>query len=191
MPLKAQGKTVPEFIKSAPNLFTSDLQFPVAILNKTSLENNLHRMAEFCQEIDVSLAPHVKTTMSPQIARMQLEQGARAITVANFTQAQVFLEFEFQLIIIANEIVDRETIRKIAQINLAGKGEIIFCLDSIEGFNIIQDALLESFNGQIHILFEIGFESGRAGIRNIEELAGLSKKVIADSRLLIRGVSGF
>ena len=191
MPLKAQGKTVQEFIKSAPNLFTSDFQFPVAILNKTSLENNLHRMAEFCREIDVSLAPHVKTTMSPQIARMQLEHGAWAITVANFTQAQIFLEFEFKRIIIANEIIDRETIRKIAQINLAGKVEIIFYLDSVEGFNIIQDALLESFDGQIHILFEIGSEGGRGGIRNIEELMGLSKKVNADSRLLIRGVSGF
>ena len=191
LPLIAQGKTIQEFIKSAPNLFTSDFQFPIAILNKTSLENNLHRMAEFCRDIDASLAPHVKTSMSPQIARMQVEQGAWAITVANFAQAQVFVKFEFQRIIIANEIVDRETIRKISQINLGGKLEIIFYLDSVEGFNILQDALSGLPDAQIHVLFEIGIHGGRGGIRNIEDLEALSEKVNRDSRILIRGVSGF
>ena len=191
LPMKAQGQTIQEFINSAPNLFTSNFQFPVAILKKTSLENNLHRMAEFCRNMNASLAPHVKTTMAPQIARMQIEQGAWALTVANFGQAHVFLKFGFKRIVIANEIVDRDAIRKISLINLTGESEIIFYLDSIEGFKIVQEALLDSPDGQIHILFEIGVQGGRGGIRNIEDLTTLAKRVSADPRVVVRGVSGF
>jgi D-serine deaminase-like pyridoxal phosphate-dependent protein len=191
MPLKAQGQTIHEFLKSAPNLFSSDFQFPLAVLKKSALENNLHRMATYCRDIEASLAPHVKTTMSPQIARMQLERGAWALTVANFSQARVFLKFGFNRIVIANEIVDRDTIQQIALINLTNKGEVIFYLDSVEGLELIQNSLRESSDAQIHILFEIGVHGGRGGIRDIKELATLVKKVNADSRLLIRGVSGF
>ena len=76
MPLNAQSQTVQEFLRSAPNIFSAGFQYPIAILKKTSLDNNLRRMAEFCEDAKASLAPHVKTTMAPQIARMQIAHGA-------------------------------------------------------------------------------------------------------------------
>lgn len=83
-------------------------------------------MAEYCREVGASLAPHVKTTMSPQIAQMQMEHGAWALTVANYSQARVFLDLGFERIIIANEIVDEHSIRAIAQKNLEPGHEVLF-----------------------------------------------------------------
>ena len=191
MPLAAQGKSIHEFLKERPNLFSAGFQYPIAIIKKSSLENNVKRMAQFCNDVPASLAPHAKTTMSPQIARMQIDHGAWALTVANFSQASVFLAYGFERIIIANQVVDSETIRAISTKNQTDTCEIIFYLDSIEGLRIIQNALSELPHGQIHILFELGIEGGRGGIRHIEDLSALLEMVRAEPKILIRGVSGF
>ena len=63
------------------------LATPVLVLLESALSFNVERMARYCTDHGVELAPHVKTTMSPEIARRQLDAGAWAVTVANPAQA--------------------------------------------------------------------------------------------------------
>ena len=74
-------------------------------------------MATFCKSVGPELAPHVKTTMSPQIAQMQTDAGAFSLTIANFWQASIFLNFGFKKLIIANEVLDPAAIVAISNIN--------------------------------------------------------------------------
>jgi D-serine deaminase-like pyridoxal phosphate-dependent protein len=191
MPLQGYGQTIKDFLLTKPNLFTSGFQFPVAVLRESALENNLQRMAEYCKEVGASLAPHVKTTMAPQIAQRQIDHGAWALTLANYSQAQVFLDFGFSRIIIANEIVDLNAIRAIAVRNLELDTEIFFYLDSVAGFEIIQNALKGLKEARLHLFVEIGATGGRGGIRDIHEVQALAEKVKGDPRLTLRGVAGF
>lgn len=190
-PLAAEGQSIEKFLESEPNLFTAGFQFPMAVLRGSALKNNLVRMAEFCKEADASLAPHVKTTMSPQIAKWQMDHGARALTVANFSQARVFLDYGFKRLIIANEIVDADSIRAIAEVNLKPEHEIIFYLDSHAGLEIIQQALMDMNDARINLFIEIGMADGRGGIRDNNEIQALAQKVAQDPRLVLHGVSGF
>jgi D-serine deaminase-like pyridoxal phosphate-dependent protein len=191
MPLQGHGQTIENFIATKPNLFTAGFQFPVAVLRKSALENNLHRMAEYCKGVGALLAPHVKTTMAPQIAQWQVEHGAWALTVANFSQAQVFLDFGFSRIIIANEVVDLNAIRAIAMRNLEPNTEIFFYIDSVAGIEIIQSALEGLKGARLHLFVEVGATGGRGGIRDIHEVQDLAEKVKDDPRLILRGVAGF
>lgn len=191
LPEAAQGMTFERFLSTHPNIFTSGFRFPLATLRKSALDNNLIRMAKYCEEVGASLAPHLKTTMSPQIAQMQVEQGAWALTLANFSQARVFLDYGFQRIIIANEVVDKGTIREIGVKNFNYETEIIFYIDSLAGLAIIQEALEGVANAQILLLIEIGFEGGRGGIRNDSDVKVLAEQIAKDSRLSLLGVSGF
>ena len=191
IPLEADGQYIEEFLKGKPNIFTSGFQFPIAILKKSALYNNLRRMSQYCSEVGASLAPHVKTTMSPQIAQMQMDNGAWALTVANYSQARVFLDFGFERIIIANEIVDRHAIRAIALKNLEPGHEVIFYVDSLDGLEIIQDALNDLNDACVHLLLEIGFLGGRGGIRDNNDAQVLAERIAQDPRLTLRGVSGF
>ena len=109
-PLKFQGKSVKKFIKSKPNLFQSQFQFPMMVLKESALKNNIDVMARYCKSVGAELAPHVKTTMSPQIAQMQVGKGAWALTIANFWQAEIFRKFGFKRLIIANEVLDKVAI---------------------------------------------------------------------------------
>ncbi|MEK6647804.1 MAG: alanine racemase [Actinomycetota bacterium] len=190
-PLAAEGRSIEEFLESKPNLLTSGFQFPMAVLRESALENNLVRMAEFCKGVDASLAPHVKTTMAPQIAKWQMDHGAWALTVANFSQARVFLDYGFKRLIIANEVVDADSIRAIAKVNMKPEHEIIFYLDSHAGLDIIQQALTGMNDARINLLIEIGMAGGRGGIRDNNEVEVLAQKVAQDPRLVLRGVSGF
>lgn len=190
-PLAADGQSIGEFLQSKPNLFTAGFQFPIAVLHESALKNNLVRMAEFCKEVNASLAPHVKTTMSPQIAKWQMDHGAWALTVANFWQARVFLDFGFKRLIIANEVVDADSIRAIARVNMKSEHEIIFYLDSHAGLEIIQQAIVGMNEARINLFIEIGIAGGRGGIRDNGEVEALAQKVALDPRLVLLGVSGF
>ena len=191
MPIAAQGKTFNDLLATKPNIFQSGFQFPLAILREDALKNNLKRMQNFCNEMSIDISPHVKTTMSPQIAKMQLDHGAWGITVANFYQAGVFLTYGFERIIIANEVLETSAIRKIAIENQNPKVQIIFYIDSWQGLDRVQEALEDLPDGLIYLFIEVGAENGRAGLRDLKELRPLTQAVKKDSRLHLLGVSGF
>ncbi|CAB4339962.1 unannotated protein [freshwater metagenome] len=191
MPEAMRGKTFAEFLATKPNIFSSGFHFPIATLRKSALDNNLERMRQYCKEVGASLAPHVKTTMSPQIAQMQIDHGAWALTVANFSQARVFLDYGFNRIIIANEIVDPAAIREIGKRNLEPNTQIIFYVDSAEGLSIIREALKTLPQAKVFLFIEIGLDGGRGGIRDIEGAKKLAQEIDGDPHLFVLGVSGF
>ena len=188
-PLTSHEETVKKFLKKKPNLFTSNFQFPMMVLKESALKNNISVMAEYCRSVGAELAPHVKTTMSPQIAQMQVDAGAWALTIANFWQAEIFRKFGFKKLIIANEVLDRSAISEIAKLNTKGKAEIIFYVDSLVGLNIVKEATPKG--GKINLFIEIGTDHGRGGVRELSLVKELAQEIKKDSRLHLRGVTGF
>ncbi len=71
-PLDSYGKSIDKFLRTKSNIFSSRFQFLIMVLKETALKQNIDRMARFCNSVGAELAPHVKTTMSPQIAQMQV-----------------------------------------------------------------------------------------------------------------------
>jgi D-serine deaminase-like pyridoxal phosphate-dependent protein len=66
-----------------------DLDTPCLILDLDRAESNARRMAAAAAERGVLLRPHVKTHKSVALARMQLDAGARGITVGTLGEAEV------------------------------------------------------------------------------------------------------
>ena len=67
----------------------ADLVPPVLVLRRTALEHNVRLMAEYCRRHEVSIAPHAKTTMAPQLWWKQLDAGGWGMSAAGATQARV------------------------------------------------------------------------------------------------------
>jgi hypothetical protein len=89
------------------NLLQGDLPFPLAVLSRSALEHNSRWMRTFIETNKLSIAPHGKTTMAPQLFRRQMEDGAWAITVATLQQLMVCRRFGFDRLLIANELIGR------------------------------------------------------------------------------------
>lgn len=65
---------------------------PALVLDLDRLESNLAHMSERAEALGVSLRPHVKTHKCPEIARLQVEHGARGLTVSTLEEARVFAD---------------------------------------------------------------------------------------------------
>lgn len=191
MPISAQGSSIADFLSTKPNLFTSGFQFPVMILRDSALEHNIKRMASYCKSLGFELAPHVKTPMSPQIAKRQIAAGAWGLTIANFNQARIMFEYGFKKLIIGNEVMEPTSIAEIAKINGSGAGHIIFYIDSLAVLKIAQDSIANVANAKLNVFMEIGAVGGRAGIRDLDLLKTILGEIAKDDRIYVRGVSGF
>src|SRR5579875_2558464 len=119
-----------------------DLLLPVVVLRESALLHNARVMADYCRDSGVSLAPHAKTHMSPELAALQVDSGAWGLTVANAAQARVFHAFGFRRLLIANQVVDEQALRWMAAA-LRGDSELdVYCLvDSEAGTGIMDKAL--------------------------------------------------
>lgn len=118
----------------------------------------------------------------------QWSLGANACQLCT---GQNLLDFDFKRIIIANEIVDKGTIREIAALNYKDQSEIIFYVDSLAGLATISEALEGLTQAKILLLIEIGVQGGRGGIRENQDAVALAQEITKDSRLSLLGVSGF
>ncbi len=95
------------------NLLAEDLPLPLAILKRSAMDHNSTWMRRFLDTSGAVLAPHGKTTMSPQLFHRQIEDGAWGITLATVDQIQVARRFGVQRILLANQLVGKQAIRYI------------------------------------------------------------------------------
>ncbi len=175
------------------NVLCGDLLFPVAVLRETAVEHNLELMSHFCREYDVSLAPHGKTTMAPELVRRQLEAGAWGVTAATTSQVRVFRAFGFPRIVLANQLVESAATAWIADELSRDETFDFYCLvDSIEGAAAMEAALTERGSARpIQVLIELGIRGGRTGCRTIEEAKEVANAAISSPVLELAGVEGF
>ncbi|AZI56863.1 amino acid deaminase [Nakamurella antarctica] len=170
-----------------------DLMLPVAVLSESAVEHNLQRMAQYCRENGVDLAPHGKTTMSPQLMVRQFSAGAWAVTVATTAQARVFHAFGARRIVIASQVVARGDLQWLAQ-SLDGDAglEILVLVDSVAGVAATCKGLWEAgFAGRLPVLLELGYDGGRAGCRDKVTALEVASAVMAAKCLVLRGFEGF
>lgn len=76
-------------------LFVHDLATPALVLDLDVLERNVRRMAEKISHLGARLRPHVKTHKCIEVGRLQLQHGARGVTVATLVEARDFADHGF------------------------------------------------------------------------------------------------
>ncbi|MBO0720673.1 MAG: alanine racemase [Blastocatellia bacterium] len=171
------------------NLLKGDLPLPLLVIKERALEHNLRRMAEWCNRNGLLLAPHGKTTMCPQIFERQIDHGAWAMTVANTAQAAICRRFGISRIIIANQVVDSESLRRLA--SMINNGAEIYCLvDSVEGVRRLAQGL-DKFGAKVNVLIELGRKGWRAGVRNPEAGMKIYAEATRHQSLEVCGVEAF
>ena len=173
------------------NLLAGDLPTPVLLLRESALEHNLELMAGWCEERGVSLAPHGKTTMSPELYERQLARGAWGITAANIAQVRVFRAFGIERVLLANELVEPAALRWAAAEVAADPGFDFYCLvDSVEAVERMTDALRSPVR-PLQVLVELGLSGGRTGARTLESAERVAAAAGDSPALELAGVEGY
>jgi len=173
------------------SIFDDDVPYPIAVMKDSALTHNGTTMREFCERNGVDIAPHGKTTMSPELFQRQIGDGAWAITAATTWQAKVMWEAGVSRVLIANQVVAAGEIEWLA--NARAQGFDVICyVDSIAGVAVFDEVLgrLEP-DQRFPVLVEMGVVGGRTGVRTIQDGLEVAEAVFASPHLALTGTSGF
>ncbi|MFC3092774.1 amino acid deaminase [Alteromonas sediminis] len=169
------------------NILDEDLVLPAAIILESKLNNNLGWMQAYSERKRVSLAPHGKTTMTPDLFHLQLDAGAWGITLATVEQVAAAYNHGIRRILLANQLIGKANMQLIDDLLDDPEFEFYCLLDSKE--NLVQ---LERFFCQtphtLNVLIEISPPKGRCGCINYEEALALANAVKKSSFTELAGV---
>lgn len=168
--------TQDQIVQKGWDLLAEDLSLPAAIIDQVKLQHNLHWMQRFADACGAKLAPHGKTTMAPKLFSMQMESGAWGITLATAQQTQVAYAHGIRRVLMANQLVGRLNMEKIASF-LRDPGFEYFCLvDSVENVRQLGE-FFQSKQQRLQVLVELGMNEGRTGVRNADQLHALLEEI--------------
>ena len=145
-------------------------------LKESALDNNIRCMARFAEAGGVELCPHVKTSMSPEIIRRQLESGACGVTVATVRQLQVCAALGAEFIVLANQIADPGSIRTLLKVQ-EEYGIKVYSLCDSEDLAVRLSEEATEMNCVLHLLLEVGVPGGRTGVRNRDDAMAVAGRV--------------
>lgn len=193
LPAEAGRVALGEVGRQGWNLLAGDLALPVAVLRESALERNEAWMRGFLAATGAVIAPHGKTTMSPQLFRRQLAAGAWAITVATVQQLAVCRRFGIRRVLLANQLVGRPAIRAVTAALAEDPGFAFWCLvDSPEGVAALEAGAAEAgLQRPVRVLLEGGVAGGRTGCRDRGSALAVARAVKAAPHLALAGVEGF
>lgn len=183
------------FAAARLNVFDNAFAFPLAVLNRQALEHNLHWMQSFARDKGVSLAPHGKTTMSPELFDRQLAAGAWGLTFATLFQVQTGIQAGARRIIIANQVICDADLLMLQSIRQEHPDvRIWFLVDSEQQVSYIEAwaARFDKNNpGQavrFNCLLEVGIAGQRTGCREFEQALALARRVCQSAVLALGGI---
>lgn len=189
------GSSIADVRAQRPRL--SEFPTPLLTVSRPGLDNNRARMAEWCGERGIELAPHGKTTMAPQLWQEQLDAGAWAITVANQAQLAVARAFGVSRVMVANTVVSPIALRWIAdELAREPDTEILVWADAVRTVELMHDAL-DAHAGdaapgnRLSVLVERGGAGGRTGTRDLDASLAVAAAITKSPHLRLAGVAGY
>ena len=161
---------------------------PALVINYDIMQKNIETMARFAKKNNVDLRPHVKTHKCPIIGKLQLEAGAKGICVARVGEAEIFTNNGFDDILIANEVVNRNQIKRLVDLN---KNALVrVCVDSEKNINDLSQ-IASKENVDLEVLLEINVGMGRVGVNSGEPSLKLAKIIQNNHHLKLVGLQAY
>jgi D-serine dehydratase len=172
------------------HLLADDLPYPLAVLRRPALEHNLRWMQDFARRKGVELAPHGKTTMSPELFALQLTAGAWGLTFATVYQASVGIAAGARRIVIANEVVcDADLDGLDALLARHGDLRVWFLVDSLAQLSLLEDWAARRRSGRrFDVLLEMGVPGQRTGCRTLEQALELAQALARSTVTRLGGI---
>ena len=172
------------------NVLRGDMPLPLAVIKRDALDGNLAWMQGFAAGHGVGLAPHGKTTMSPQLFRRQLDAGAWGLTFATVVQLRAGVAAGARRCIIANQVFRAIDLQGIDDLKRAHAGlQVAFLVDSIAQLELIESWHQASKDVQpVDVLLEIGVAGARTGCRTHEQALALAQRLRASPATRLLGI---
>lgn len=172
------------------NVLSGDLPLPLAVLKDSALQHNLAWMRDFCEQRGLDIAPHGKTTMSPELYARQLAAGAWGISFATVFQAGVGARHGVDRVLIANQVLQAADLDTLADLlRQFPRLQACFLVDSIEQLRLIEHWRARRGTTTVFdVLLELGIEGKRTGCRDEALALDLAQALRASAAVRLVGI---
>jgi D-serine dehydratase len=173
------------------NVLADDLAYPLAVIREDALAHNLRWMQDFAARKGVSLAPHGKTPMSPQLCARQLAAGAWGLSFATVFQTQMGVAAGARRVIIANQVLADADLEGLAALLAQTAGlRVWFLVDSLAQLAVIADWARRRHQAPpcFDVLLELGIPGQRTGCRTLGEALALARALHASPLVRLGGI---
>jgi D-serine deaminase-like pyridoxal phosphate-dependent protein len=167
---------------------TLDVATPAAVVDLDRLEANLARWQQHCDRVGLANRPHVKTHKCVEIARHQVELGARGVTCQTLHEAEVMADAGIADVLVQYNVVGGRKLEQLA--SLIRRTTVRVTADD--------RALLAGLGGaatdagrELGVLVECDTGLGRTGVPSPEEAAELATEVARTPGLRFAGLLTF
>ena len=179
-----------EVAQAGWNVLAGDLPLPIALLKRDAVEHNVAWMQSQVRHWGIDLAPHGKTTMSPQLFARQLDAGAWGLSFATVNQLAFGVAAGARHTLIANQVLGDADLAAI-QMLLRSHADlrVAFLVDSLAQLALIE-AWAERNPGSrpFEVLLEVGLPGGRTGCRTHDEAVALAIRLHASTAVSLVGL---
>jgi D-serine deaminase-like pyridoxal phosphate-dependent protein len=148
-----------------------DLDTPALCVDLDVMDRNIKKMAGRILGAGKNWRPHTKGQKSPAIAYKEIAAGAIGVTCAKLGEAEVMAGAGIRDILIANEIVGRDKVVRLA--NIQPHADVMVAIDSRENAREISDAAAAK-GVRVRVLIEVDVGLHRAGVEPGDEVLRLS-----------------
>ncbi|HEX6534735.1 MAG TPA: alanine racemase [Gemmatimonadaceae bacterium] len=162
-----------------------DLETPAPVVDLTTMERNLDRMASYARAHGIALRPHTKTHKTARIAGLQLDRGAAGVTCATVREAEVMSQVADD-ILIAYPVLGTPKLRRLMA--LPDRVRLTVALDSAEAANGLSAAARER-GRTVGVYVEADLGMRRVGVASAAEAVTLARHVASLPSLALAGVA--
>jgi D-serine deaminase-like pyridoxal phosphate-dependent protein len=167
----------------------SEVETPVAVVDLDRLEANLSELQSYANQHEIELWPHTKTHKSPEIGLMQLEHGARGLTVAKTGEAEVFHEAGARSLLLHYPPFGTPKWERLADI-VADGVDLTVAVDATESAEGLS-AVLARRGLTASILVELDLGLHRTGQTTVSGALELAQALSRLPALEVAGISGY
>jgi D-serine deaminase-like pyridoxal phosphate-dependent protein len=160
------------------------VETPVGLVDLARTRANAGRVAAYAAEHGLAWRPHIKTHKSTAVARIQLEAGARGLTVATLREAEVMSGLTPDILLAYPPVGPAKLSRLTA---LPGHVDLKVALDSSEVLRPLAEAA-RGAGRTVGILVELDLGMGRVGLQSPEQVVALARESAETQGVAYRGI---
>ncbi|MFN9490810.1 MAG: DSD1 family PLP-dependent enzyme [Betaproteobacteria bacterium] len=179
---------MPRLPPARPGMTLAEVDTPALLLDLDVFEANLRRLSESLAGRSILLRPHAKSHKCPQIALRQIAAGAVGVCCQKVSEAEAMVEGGVPDVLIANEVVGRPKLRRLAA--LATQAKIAVCADDAGNVRDI-DAAAREFGVVIDVLVEVNVGANRCGVEPGEPALKIAQAISECRNLRYAGLQAY
>lgn len=161
-----------------------DLETPVAVVDPARVVANARRAAEYARAHGLAWRPHTKSHKSRAVGRIQMESGARGLTVATPREAEVMSDVTDDLLL-AYPPVGSSKLERL--LGLPASVELTVGLDSGEALDALASTAAAA-GRTVGVLVEMDVGMHRVGVASAQQVRALAARARGLDGVEYRGV---